>query len=267
MNKNQFNRIKYDVLKILLNLFKNANAGHIGASLSCIDILIYLFFCRMNSNDKFILSKGHAAAALYAILAKSGKIPMQMLDTFYKNATYLAAHPPCNKMVNGIIFGTGSLGHGLSLASGIALSNEFTNKNFKVYCLLSDGDCNEGSTWEAALFAAQRKLTNLTVIIDNNGLQGFGNCTDIINLEPFIDKWKSFNFDSVIAENGNCFDSLQSAFSQLDSFTNDKPKCIIARTIKGSGISFMENKMEWHYLSMTDDQYSAALKELEIFNA
>ncbi|MBP7652116.1 transketolase [Candidatus Dependentiae bacterium] len=260
-------KIKYDCLKTLLTLYKNANAGHIGTSLSCLDILIYLFFYKMNPEDKFILSKGHAAAALYTVLNKSGKISEEELKTFYKDGTLLAAHPPCNKKLNGVIFGTGSLGHGLSLSTGIALSCCFTKKNFNVYCVLSDGDCNEGSTWEAALFAAQKKLSNLTVIIDNNGLQGFGKCKDIIDLEPLQNKWKDFNFETVTAENGNSFDSLNESFKNIDSLKSNKPKCIIAKTVKGSGISFMENKFEWHYLPMNDVQYETAMKEAEKFNA
>lgn len=257
---NELNKIKNDCLKTILGMHKKANAGHIGSSLSCLDILVYLFFQKLKSKDKFILSKGHAATTLYAVLARSGMIPAEMLETFHKDATLLAAHPPCGNKVNGILFGTGSLGHGLSLAAGIALSAKFTKKKFKVYCVLSDGDCNEGSTWEAALFAAQHKLNDLTVIIDNNGIQGFGRTKEVLNLEPLAEKWRSFNFEVAIAKNGNDMKSLEKAFSKISKKASNKPKCIIARTIKGSGVPFMEDKIEWHYLPMDEKQYETAIK-------
>ena len=265
MDINKLNDAKKDCLKTILSLYKKANAGHIGASLSCLDILIYLHSNRMSKTDKFILSKGHAALALYVVLAKAGYIEESLLDTYYADGTMLAAHPPCNRKVNGIHFGTGSLGHGLSLATGFALANTFHHNQDKVYCVLSEGDCNEGSTWEAALFAAQHKLSNLYVIIDNNKLQGFGSMEEVLNLEPFVDKWKAFNFDVEIAENGNDFNSLNEAFDKLKKRNSDKPKCIIASTTKGSGVSYMENKMEWHYLPMNDEQFQQAIQEVNNF--
>jgi transketolase len=260
-------KIKKDCLKTLLGMHKKANAGHIGASLSCLDILIYLFFSRMDPEDEFILSKGHAASALYTVLARSGRMPESNLGSFYMDGTYLAAHPPCNGKIQGIPFGTGSLGHGLSIAAGMALSTKFTKEKFKVYCVLSDGDCNEGSTWEAALFAAHHSLSNLTVIIDRNGLQGFGASNDVLNLEPLVKKWESFNFETVYAENGNDFGDLKKAFDRLGSKKSKKPKCIIAKTKKGSGVSYMENRMEWHYLPMDDKQYRQAQKDLGLTDA
>jgi transketolase len=244
----------------LFALYKKANAGHIGSSLSCLDLLIYLYFKQMNIEDRFVLSKGHAAAALYTVLAKSGRIDQAQLESFYKDGTLLAAHPPCSRKIKEIIFGTGSLGHGLSLAAGLVLASRFTNKNYKVYTILSDGDCDEGSTWEAALFASQHDLNNLIVIIDNNGLQGFGRTRDVLDLEPLVDKWVSFNFDVYVADKGNSFSCLEQTFKQID-YNNTMPKCIIARTIKGNGVSYMENKMEWHYLPMSDEQYQQAMKE------
>jgi len=262
MDFDYLNSYKKDALTILLSLYKKANAGHIGASLSCLDILIYLHFSKMQEQDRFILSKGHAALALYVTLAEAEIMDKSMLETYYKNGTSLAAHPPCNNSIKGIYFGTGSLGHGLSLATGMAFSNKYTNRTNNVYCLISEGDCNEGSTWEAALFAAQHNLKNLYVIIDNNCLQGFGKMDEVINLNPFVDKWKAFNFDVEIAENGNDFNSLQFAFEKVEKRNLNKPKCIIAHTTKGSGISYMENKMEWHYLPMTEDQYIMAIQEV-----
>ena len=262
MEISSLQKIKYDCLEKVLKMYKDANAGHIGASLSCLDLLIYLYFNFMNKDDKFILSKGHAALALYVVLAKSGLIDEKLLKTFYKNGTLLAAHPPCNRKLEGVSFGTGSLGHGLSLATGFAFSNRFTQKNNNVFCLLSDGDCNEGSTWEAALFASQHKLENLFVIIDSNNLQGFGKSNEVLNLEPLADKWNSFNFDVSVASDGNDFDCINSSFEVLGRLNSDKPKCIIAKTIKGSGVSFMENKLEWHYKSPNKEQLKIIEEEL-----
>jgi transketolase len=255
---NELDGIRAGCARTLLGLYKKAGAGHIGASLSCLEILIYLFFYKMGGEDKFILSKGHAAAALYTVLAGAGKIPAEQLETFYRDGTLLAAHPPCSGKISAIPFGTGSLGHGLSLAAGIALSCAFTGSNFDVYCVVSEGDLNEGSTWEALLFASQHKLKNLTVIVDNNGLQGFGRSSEVMNLEPLADKFRSFGFAVETALNGNNFESINAAFNGGAFVKRDSPGCVIARTVKGSGVSFMENRLEWHYLSMTDEQYKKA---------
>jgi len=252
-------QLKKNCLKTVLQMHKTANSGHIGASLSCLNILVWLFFRTMKQTDKCILSKGHAASALYSTLAEAGKIPKEMLNTFYKEGTLLAAHPPCNSAITDIPFGTGSLGHGLSLATGFAFSQKYTGKKYNVYCVISDGDCNEGSTWEAAMFAAQHKLENLTVIVDYNRLQGFGFSKDVINLESIEEKFRSFGFDTGLANNGNSFEDLDKAYQNLSS---GKPRCIIAKTTKGSGISFMENKLEWHYLPMNDEQYQQAINEI-----
>lgn len=256
----KLSEIKADCIKTLLGLYKKANAGHIGASLSCLDILIVLFFDIMNENDKFILSKGHAAGALYTVLAKAGKIPQSMLGSFYCDGTMLAAHPPCSGKIASIPFGTGSLGHGLSLAAGMAYSARLNNEKFNVYCVLSEGDLNEGSTWEAVLFAAQHKISNLIVIVDNNGIQGFGKSSEVLNLEPLAEKFAAFGFEVATAEKGNSFENLKSAFETIKSVAT-KPVCVIAKTVKGSGVSFMENTLEWHYLPMSDEQYKKAIEE------
>jgi len=245
----------------VLGLYKKANAGHIGVSLSCLEILVDLCFHRMTAKDMLVLSKGHAAAALYTTLSLSGRLPEAELSTFYQEGTLLAAHPSCAGRIPSIPFGTGSLGHGLGLACGLALSQRFLGTRFNVYAVLSDGDCNEGSTWEAVLFAAQQKLSTLTVIIDLNGLQGFGHTRDILQLEPIVDKWKSFGFDVAVADNGNDFQSLARAHESVSGSTG--PRCVIARTVKGHGVSYMENRMEWHYLPMKDEQYALALGELD----
>jgi transketolase len=255
--------MRQQCLKTLLQLYKTANAGHIGASLSCLDILVYLFCKRMEKDDRAILSKGHAAAALYTVLAKSGRLPEEMLDTYYKDHTSLAAHPPCNGAVNDIPFGTGSLGHGLSLATGFVFSQKYTDRKYSVFCILSDGDCNEGSTWEAALFAVQHQLRDLWVIVDYNRLQGFGYSEDVLNLEPLSAKFEHFGFRTLTVENGNDIQSLHTAFEELSKDASCRPRCIIAKTTKGHGISFMENKLEWHYLPMTDEQYRQAQTETE----
>jgi len=244
----------------ILELYKMANAGHIGSSLSCLEILVDLCFGRMEKEDVLVLSKGHAAAALYTTLSLSGRLPEEELSTFYQDGTVLAAHPPCSGAIRAIPFGTGSLGHGLGLACGIAFSCRFTGKSLNVFAVLSDGDCNEGSTWEAALFASQQKLSALTVVVDLNGVQGIGYTKNILNLEPIVDKWTSFGFAVGVAEDGNDFGSLSEAHKAVKN--SAVPRCIIARTVKGHGISYMENTVEWHYLPMKDEHYAQALSEI-----
>lgn len=213
----------------------------------------------MAPDDKLILSKGHAASALYTVLSLSGRLPEAELDSFYQDGTLLAAHPPCSGAIQAIPFGTGSLGHGLSLACGTAFSTRFTRKQFHTYAVLSDGDCNEGSTWEAALFAAHHRLANLTVILDLNGLQGIGRSRDILNLEPITDKWRAFGFAVAVAENGHDFASLAAAHDRLA--VANVPRCLLARTTKGHGVTYMQDRMEWHYLPMSDAQYAQAAAE------
>jgi transketolase len=245
----------------VLELYKTAGVGHIGSSLSCLEILVDLCFQRMGGDDVLVLSKGHAAAALYTTLSLSGRLPEADLSSFYRDGTLLAAHPPCSRRIQAIPFGTGSLGHGLGLACGIALSQRFTEKQFNVFTVLSDGDCNEGSTWEAVLFASQQKLSPLTAVVDLNGIQGIGYTKDILNLEPFADKWRAFGFSVAVADNGNDFADLAQAYQQVAS--SPGPRCVVARTIKGHGISYMADKVEWHYLPMKDEHYAQALSELK----
>lgn len=213
----------------------------------------------MAAEDRLILSKGHAASALYTTLALSGRLPEADLETFYQDGTLLAAHPPCSGAIEAIPFGTGSLGHGLGLAAGLAFSQRYTGRQFRVFAVLSDGDCNEGSTWEAALFAAHHRLESLTAIIDLNGLQGIGRTGDILNLEPIADKWRAFGFSVAVATDGNDFESLQTAHAALAAAP--APRCLIARTVKGHGVSYMQDRMEWHYLPMDETQYAEAARE------
>ena len=245
----------------LLRMYKKANASHIGSSLSCLEILLDLYASRCGADDVVVLSKGHAAAALYTVQSMTGRLDPKLLDTFYLEGTLLSAHPPCGRQLPSIPFGTGSLGHGLSLAAGVALSQRFTGKKFHTWCVLSDGDCGEGSTWEAALFAAHQKLDNLTVVVDRNHLQGFGRTEDVTELEPFAEKWRAFGFEVATAANGNDFQSLAAAHAQL--IGHGKPKIVIAETTKGHGVSFMANKMEWHYLPMSDAQLEQALLDTD----
>ncbi len=244
----------------LLGLHKRANSGHIGCSLSCLDLLIFLFFQQLEEHDEFILSKGHAAAALYTVLAEAGLIAREELDTYYRDDTYLAAHPPTSGKVSRISFATGSLGHGLSLGTGIALATRFTKKPKQVYCLLSDGDCNEGSTWEALFFAAHHGLSNLTIIIDNNNLQGFGRTEEVMDMAHLEKTLRSVGYN-VIKTDGHDFKALTQSFAEAAQSDNGKPQLILARTVKGKGVSYMEDKMEWHYLPMTDELFEQAISE------
>ena len=240
------NQLQYKLRYKLLEMYFKANAGHIGSSLSCIDILISIF-ANKSIEEKFILSKGHAAAALYAILNNTGEINDDTLNTFYQNGTKLSAHPSANSFPN-IPFALGSLGHGFPIACGIAKANKIHLKNNFTYVLMSDGETNEGTTWEAAHFAIAHKLDNLILIIDKNKLQGFGNTSDVLGDTADLNKWESIGFE-VIEVDGHDIDTLNKAIQGF-KITNDKPKLIIANTIKGKGVDYMENKLEWHYLPM-----------------
>ena len=248
-----------ELRKKLLALYYNANAGHIGCSLSCIDLLIALFHIK-TANERVILSKGHAAAALYTILNHTGEINDNELDTFYKNGTKLSAHPSANSFTN-IPFALGSLGHGFPIGCGIANANKLLKNDEWVYILMSDGETNEGTTWEAAHYAVSKKLDNLIVLIDKNNLQGFGHTKDVLGDTATVEKWKSIGFD-VIEVDGHNVESIVVTVNSL-KVTNQKPKLIIANTIKGKGVDYMENKMEWHYLPMNEELYTKALISLE----
>lgn len=243
----------------MLKMYRRANAGHIGSSLSCLEILVDLCFNRARPEDHVILSKGHAAAALYTTLKLSGRLEEAELDSFYREGTSLPAHPPCSRVFAAIPFGTGSLGHGLSLGVGLALSNRYTGRTFDTYVVLSDGDCNEGSTWEGAAFAAHHRLSNLVAIVDVNSIQGFGRCEDVLDNGRLAEKWRSFGFAVTEAEDGNSFASLERAFAQGAGAAG--PRCILARTVKGHGVSYMEDTVAWHYLPMSEDQYDQAVRE------
>jgi transketolase len=243
--------------KKLLALYFHANAGHIGCSLSCIDLLIALFELK-KTEERVILSKGHAAAALYVTLHSTGEITDAILDTFYKNGTKLSAHPSANSFTN-IPFALGSLGHGLPIGCGIAYSNKLAKNEEYTYILMSDGETNEGTTWEAAHFAIAKKLDNLIVVIDKNGLQGFGKTQDVLG---DTEKWKSMGFE-VTEQDGHDVEQLITTINLFKNKKNGIPKLIIANTTKGKGVDYMENKLEWHYLPMNEDMYKKALASLE----
>jgi transketolase len=214
----------------------------------------------MAEGDHFVLSKGHAAAGLYATLCEKGSVSERDLSTFYQDGTRFPAHTPPGKIEH-IRFGTGSLGHGLSLAAGIALGARMRGSNQNVFCVLSDGELNEGSTWEAALFASHHRLANVRVFVDANGLQGFGKTADVMNMEPLAEKWASFGFNVATCE-GHHFSELTSCMRAV-SADQTKPSVVIARTVKGKGVSYMENQLAWHYLPMSDEQFAQAKREVE----
>lgn len=248
-------------LKVLEMYFK-ANAGHIGCSLSCIDLMIATLIMHRQPSEVFLLSKGHAAAALYACLNQIGEISDEVLDTFYKNGTVLPAHPAPNK-IKGIPFATGSLGHGLPIGTGIAQANKILQNDEFTYVLMSDGETNEGTTWEAGHYAVSKKLDNLIVLIDKNGLQGFGNTNEVLGVSADAAKFQMMGFE-VIETDGHDISSLVEIISQFKQTKNEKPKLIIANTIKGKGVSYMENKLEWHYLPMKPEHYEKAVSDVKM---
>lgn len=244
----------------ILRMHFLANSGHIGCSLSCVDLLISILKY-MNEEDSFILSKGHAASALYVVLNELGKIPDEDLNTFYKDGTKLSAHPAPLKY-SSISFATGSLGHGLPLAVGVAKAKKIKKSKTFSYVLMSDGETNEGTTWEAAHFAVTNKLDNLLAFIDKNGLQGFANTKDVLGDTARGNLWKEIGFD-VLETDGHNIEEVKSAKKNLLEKANGRPKLIIANTVKGKGVNFMENKLEWHYNPMNEKQFEEALLQIK----
>lgn len=236
-------------------MYKKANAGHVGCSLSCLEMIVFAKFVLMKPEDELILSKGHAAALLYSVLAEDGVISEEEIETFYKNGTYLSAHPPVNK-IKGIPFATGSLGHGLSIAAGLGLANRLKKNEKKIFCITSDGELNEGSTWEAAMFISHHKLKNITWFIDRNYLQGFGRTEDTLKLDPLDKKLESFGFQVAIAD-GHNFDSLKDA---VTLFQNEKPLAIICNTVKGKDLE-LQNTVDCHYLPLTETDFQKLISQ------
>jgi transketolase len=245
-----------------------ANASHIGSCLSMADILAVLYgkVLRVNplrpdwpDRDHFILSKGHGAAILYAVLAERGFFPIEWLDTYCEHDSNLAGHVT-HHGVPGVEISTGSLGHGLSIGCGMAMAKKHDDCSCRVFVLLSDGECDEGSVWEAALFAPHHRLDNLIAIVDYNKIQAFGAVKDVLDLEPFADKWRAFRW-AVREIDGHDYHQIANALERLP-LESGKPSVIIAHTIKGKGVSFMENQLDWHYKSPNIDQLVQALAEL-----
>ncbi|MBN1870255.1 MAG: transketolase [Candidatus Omnitrophica bacterium] len=253
-----------DILKVL----HSARSGHPGGSLSAVEILITLYDYKMNhrpedpnweDRDRLIISKGHITPAVYAALADQGYFPKEELEGFRKFGSRLQGH--VHTLVPGVEFNTGSLGHGLSVANGIAMGARLLKKSFKTYCLLGDGEVQEGSVWEAAMTAGHYKLDNLCAIIDYNKIQENGLVSEINDIEPLADKWRSFGWH-VVEAHGHHFKNLADAFDQFGA-VKDKPFLIIAHTVKGKGISFMEGERKWHGKAPNDEELAAALAELE----
>jgi transketolase len=240
----------------LLKMHFESGVGHIGGNFSSLDILMYLHHRVLSPDDTFVLSKGHSAGALYVTLWSMGRLTDNDLQSFHKERTKLAGHPSPNWLPE-IAFGTGSLGHGLSLSAGVALGKRLKSEPGRVYCLMSDGEWDEGSNWEALLFIAHQRLEDLTLIVDYNGLQGFGTTREVTDLGSLSEKFRAFGF-AVDEIDGHDLDAIAAALSS----NVHGPRAIIAHTKKGFGVSFMENRMEWHYLPMTPDQYQLALSEL-----
>jgi transketolase len=260
---------KARILRIaILKMLTEAGSGHTGGSLSAADIATALYFYKMRHNpkdpkwkerDRFILSKGHAAPLLYAALALSGYFDEQLLKTLRKLGSPLQGHP-CSKTLPGVEISTGSLGQGLSIANGIAMGLKLDGLSSRVYCLLGDGEIQEGQVWEAAMTAAHYRLDNLCAIIDNNGLQIDGHCSDVMSIEPIVNKWEAFGWH-VIDINGHDMKAILNAFDEAER-VKSKPTMIVARTVKGKGVSFFEGKVQYHGIAPSREELERALKEL-----
>ena len=251
-----------------LTAIHSAGAGHPGGALSIAEILSYLYFEEMNidpkdpqkaDRDRFVLSKGHASAALYAVLAERGFFDKSLLPTFRKNGSILQGHPDM-KHIPGVDMSTGSLGQGISAACGMALSAKLSDKPFRVYAILGDGEIEEGQVWEAAMFARHYKLDNLCAFVDFNGLQIDGTVQDVIDPTPIDEKFAAFGWN-VICIDGHDYDQIENAVNAAKE-TKDKPTAVIAKTVKGRGVSYMENAVDWHGKAPNDEQYAIALSEL-----
>ena len=264
----ELEKISKEVRRGIIEEVYRAESGHPGGSLSIADILTVLYFNVLNidptnskweDRDRFVLSKGHCSPALYSILANRGYFDKELLKTFRNLESNLQGHPDMNK-VPGVDMTTGSLGQGLSVANGMAIAGKLNNKQYRVYCLLGDGEIEEGQVWEAAMTANKYKLDNLCVIVDNNNLQIDGTIEEVMSSYPIDEKFKSFGFQ-IINIDGHNIQEIIDAFDVAKN-VKGKPTCIIAKTIKGKGVSFMENKTEWHGKAPTEEQYNLAMKEL-----
>ncbi len=269
MNKLELQKTANEVRKGIVTAVHGAKAGHPGGSLSAADIFTYLYFEEMNidpkdpkkaDRDRFVLSKGHTAPGLYSVLANRGYFPVEDLPTLRHLGSYLQGHP-CMQETPGVDMSSGSLGQGISAAVGMALAAKMDGKNYRTYTLLGDGEIQEGQVWEASMFAGHRKLDNLVVIVDNNGLQIDGKIDDVCSPYPIDKKFEAFNFH-VINIDGNDFDQIDAAFKEAKA-TKGQPTAIIAKTVKGKGVSFMENNAGWHGKAPNDEEYATAMADLE----
>ena len=273
-NKNNLIKDALDIRKTILEIAYLSGGGqHLGGGMSMIELMTYIYGYKLNNSikntrcekrDRFILSKGHAGAGVYATLAESGFFSVEKLKTHYQDGSDLSGHVS-HKGIPGIEFSTGSLGHGLPVASGMALASKINGENNRAFVLLGDGECGEGSNWEAILFAAHHKLDNLVAIVDRNMLQSIHSTEDTLALEPFAEKWKAFGWNVIEIDGHNHEEILDAC--KAESKVIDRPLCIIASTIKGKNVSFMENNILWHYRSPQGAEYEAAMAELELNNA
>lgn len=263
-----FQKKARNVRKNIVEMVYSAKSGHPGGSLSIADILVALYFSevRINVNnpkdenrDRVVLSKGHCSPALYSVLAEKGFIPQEDLKTFRKIDSYLQGHPDMKK-IPGVDMTSGSLGQGLSVSNGMAIAGKLDNKDYRVYCIMGDGEIEEGQVWEAAMSSSHYKLDNLCVIVDNNELQIDGKVSDVMNPHPIDKKFESFGFN-VIVINGHNFEEIIDAFEKAKQ-TKGKPTAIIAKTIKGKGVSYMENNVGWHGKAPNEEEYNLAMSEL-----
>ena len=269
MNKLELQITANEVRKGIAAAVHSAKAGHPGGSLSAADIFTYLYFEEMNidpknpkkpDRDRFVLSKGHTAPGLYSALAQRGYFPVEDLKTLRHLGSYLQGHPDM-KHIPGVDMSSGSLGQGISAAVGMALSAKLTNDDYRVYTLLGDGEIQEGQVWEAAMFAGFRRLDNLVVIVDNNGLQIDGPVDQVCSPYPIDEKFKAFNFHVIDLKDGNDMDQIADAFKEAKN-TKGMPTAIIAHTVKGKGVSFMENQVGWHGKAPNDEEYATAMEDL-----
>ena len=259
-----------EVRKGIVTATHAAKAGHPGGSLSAADIFTYLYFEEMNidpknpkkeDRDRFVLSKGHTAPGLYSALAQRGYFPVEDLKTLRHLGSYLQGHPDM-KHIPGVDMSSGSLGQGISAAAGMALSAKLSGDSYRVYTLLGDGEIQEGQVWEASMFAGHRKLDNLVVMVDNNGLQIDGKIEDVCSPYPIGDKFKAFNFHVIENVDAHDFDAIRAAFEEAKA-TKGMPTAIIFKSVKGKGVSFMENNAGWHGKAPNDEEYETAMAELE----
>ncbi len=270
MTTKELKQVANEIRKDILTATHAAKSGHPGGSLSAAEIFTYLYFEEMNidpahpddpDRDRFVLSKGHTAPGLYSALAEKGYFAKENLETLRHIGSILQGHPAMQE-TPGVDMSSGSLGQGVSAACGMAMAARFQKKSFRTYCLLGDGEIQEGQVWEAAMFAGARKLDNLVLIIDNNDLQIDGRIGDVCSPYPIAEKFEAFGFYTIEVKDGNDFDQLRSAFSEARKLKG-KPSAIICRTVKGKGISFMEDQAGWHGKAPNDEQYAQAMAELE----